>query len=86
VAGKRDEAQKILDDLKELAKQRNVSPLNFAMIYIGLGDKEQAFAYLDKTYRERPDALLFIKVSPLFDNLRSDPRFDDLLRRMKLKT
>jgi len=84
VAGKRDEAQKILDDLKELAKQRSVSPLNFAMIHIGLGDKDQAFTYLEKTYQERPDALQFLKVSWLFDSLRSDPRFDDLLRRMKL--
>lgn len=84
VAGKQDEAQKILSDLKELAKQRNVSPLNFAMIYIGLGDKDQAFAWLNKSYEERPDSLMFIKVSPLFESLRSDPRFDDLLRRMKL--
>jgi TolB-like protein/Tfp pilus assembly protein PilF len=84
VAGKRAEAQKILDDLKELAKQRHVSPLNFATIYMGLGDKDQAFANLEKTYEERPDSLQFIKVSPQFDSLRSDPRFTDLVRRMKL--
>ena len=83
VAGKRDEAQKILSDLKELAKQRNVSPLNFALIYVGLGDRDQAFAWLNKSHEERPDSLMFIKVNPLFDSLRSDSRFIDLLRRMK---
>src|SRR5207245_11493239 len=84
VMGKREEAQKILNDLKEVAKQRYVSPHSFALIYIGLGDKDQGFAYLEKAFEERPDSLNFIKVSPQFDSLRSDPRFTDLLRRMKL--
>ena len=84
MAGRKTEAQKILDDLKELAKRRHVSPYEFALIYIGLGDKDQAFAWLEKTYEERPDILWDIKVGPRFDSLRSDPRFADLLRRMKL--
>jgi Tfp pilus assembly protein PilF len=84
VAGKRDEAQKILDELKELAKQRYVPPNAFAVIYMGLGDKDQAFAWLDKTFEARPDNLYFLKVSPQYDSLRSDPRFAELLRRLKL--
>ena len=84
VAGKRAEALKMLDELKEQAKQRYVSPYEFALVYIGLGEKDQAFVYLDKTYEESPDLLVFIKVSPQYDSLRSDPRFADLLRRMKL--
>jgi TolB-like protein/DNA-binding winged helix-turn-helix (wHTH) protein/Tfp pilus assembly protein PilF len=84
VAGKRDEAQKMLDDLKELSKQRYVSPKGFAMIYMGLGDKDQAFEWFNKTFDENPYRIAFIKVDPRFDSLRSDPRFTDLLRRMKL--
>jgi TolB-like protein/DNA-binding winged helix-turn-helix (wHTH) protein/Tfp pilus assembly protein PilF len=86
VAGNRDEAQKILNDFKELAKQpgRYVSPFNFALIYMGLGDKDQAFEWFNKTFDENPYRISFIKVNPKFDSLRSDPRFTDLLRRMKL--
>ena len=86
VAGKSDEARKILDDLQGLAKQpgRYVSPFDFALIYMGLGEKDQAFEWLNKTYEENPYRIGFLKVNPRFDNLRSDPRFTDLLRRMKL--
>jgi len=84
LAGKRDEAQKILDDLQELSKQHYVKPNNIALIYVGLGDKAQAFAWLERTYEEYPLSLDLIKVDPQLDSLRSDPRFTDLLRRMKL--
>ena len=88
MAGKRDKAQKILDELKGLSKQphRYVSPFDFALIYMGLGDKDLAFEWLEKTYEERADILQHIRVSPRYDSLRSDPRFDALLRRMKLAT
>ena len=84
VAGRKAEAQKILDDLKKLAKRRPVSPYEFALIYLGLGDKDQAFVWLERTCEERPDVLWDINVGPRFDSLRSDPRFTDLLRRLKL--
>jgi TolB-like protein/DNA-binding winged helix-turn-helix (wHTH) protein/Tfp pilus assembly protein PilF len=84
VAGKRDEAQKILNDLKEQSKQRYVSPKAFAMVYMGLGDKDQAFEWFNKTFEENPYRIAWLKVDPRFDSLRSDPRFDALLRRMKL--
>ena len=86
LAGRRDEAQKILAEMKDAAKQGFVSPLNFALIYMGLGDKDQAFEWLNKTLDESPYRIAFIKVNPRFDSLRSDPRFTDLLRRMKLAT
>jgi Tfp pilus assembly protein PilF len=84
VAGKTDEARKILDNLQEVAKQRYVSPFDFALIYVGLGEKDQAFEWLNKTFDENPYRLSFIKVNPRFDSLRSDPRFTDLLRRLKV--
>ena len=85
VSGRRDEAQKILDEQKELAKQgRYISPYNFAIIYTGIGDKDRAFEWLDKAYEEHSQPLEHVKSRPLFDSLRSDPRFTDLLGRMKL--
>jgi Tfp pilus assembly protein PilF len=86
VAGQREEAQKILNELTEQSKQRYVSPFSFALIYMGLGDNDRAFEWLNKTFDENPYRISFIKVNPRFDSLRSDPRFTDLLRRMKLVT
>ena len=82
LAGKKDEALKILDELKEQSKQRYVSPYNFALVYMGLDDKDQAFEWFNKTFEENPYRIAFIKMNPRFDSLRSDPRFDALLRRM----
>src|SRR5205814_8965996 len=70
-AGKKAEALKILDDLKERAKQRPVSPYEFALIYLGLGDKDQAFVWLEKTIEERPDVLCDINVGLRLDRFRS---------------
>jgi len=84
LAGKKDQALQILNDLKEQAKQKYVSPMGFAVIYMGLGDKDQAFEWLNKTFDENPYRIAFIRVNPRFDSLRSDSRFNDLLRRMKL--
>ena len=84
VAGKRDEAMKLLDEQKDLAKKRYISPLNFAIIYTGLGDKDRAFEWLEKAYEDRTQAMDHIKMRPMFDSLRADPRFTDLLRRMNL--
>ncbi|MDQ3908337.1 MAG: tetratricopeptide repeat protein [Acidobacteriota bacterium] len=84
VSGRRDEALKMLSELQASAKSRYVSPYFFAIIYTGLGDKDQAFAYLNKAYEEHNDYLIYLKVEPLFDPLRSDPRFADLLRRVGL--
>jgi serine/threonine protein kinase/Flp pilus assembly protein TadD len=84
VSGKRGEALKTLDELKELSKRRYVGPYNVALVYAGLGEKDQAFEWLQKGYEERSSELLWLAVIPGFDSLRSDPRFADLLRRMGL--
>ncbi len=80
VAGNRDEALRLVEELKRLAAQSYVSPYTIALGYIGLGDKEQAFAWLGKACEQRDGWLVFLKVGPHYDPLRSDPRFDDLLR------
>jgi eukaryotic-like serine/threonine-protein kinase len=86
-SGQRDEAIKILNQLQERAKRGEyVLPLGIAWIYIGLGDKDQAFVWLDKSFEERSDGLRQIKTNPIYDPLRSDPRFTDLLKRMHLPT
>ena len=82
LAGKTDEAQKILAQLKELSARRYVSPYHVAMIYAGLGDKEQTLAWLERAYQQRNHNMVFLKVEPELDGLRSDPRFADLMRRV----
>lgn len=84
LAGKRAEAQKLLDDLLAMSKQRYVSSAGIALVYAGLGDKEQAFAWLDRADKERDGILARIKVDSRFDSLRSDPRFTELVKRMGL--
>jgi len=84
VSGNRAEATKKLDHLKELYKRKTVSPYDLAIVYAGLGEKDQALEWLQKAFEERSGGLLLLKVEPVFDNVRSDPRFADLLRRIGL--
>ena len=84
LSGKRDDAHKVIDDLGQISKQRYVSSYNVALIYIGLGEKDRAFDSLEKAYKERSDLLVYLKVDPRLDTLRSDPRFADLMRRIGL--
>ena len=83
-AGRRDEALKILVEQQKLEKQRYVSPYNFAIIYTGLGDKDRAFEWLTKCVEQRILIIQHLKSRPLFDSLRSDPRYVELLRKMNL--
>jgi len=80
VAGKRAEAEKILHELKELSKQRDVGPEAFALIYTGLGDKDRALELLKKEYEENKRLPIFINILPEWDSLRRDPRFEELIR------
>lgn len=84
LAGKKDEANKILNELLELNKRRYVTPAAFANLYIGLDNKDQAFFWLEKAFQERSNYLAYLKVFPILDPLRSDPRFADLVRRVGL--
>jgi TolB-like protein/Tfp pilus assembly protein PilF len=81
--GQRDEAQKILARLNEEAKSHYVAPYALALVQIGLGDKDRAIEELDHAYREQETNYLFgIKADPMLDDLRGDPRFEALVRRV----
>ncbi len=82
LSGNRGEARKLAQQLNELSKNRYVSPLDVAYVYAGLREKEQAFAWLKRAHQERSWGMYRIKVDPKLDRLRSDPRFQDLLRRL----
>ena len=84
LAGRKADALKILNELLELNKTRYVTPAALVNVYVGLGDKEQAFAWLEKAYQERSNYLAWLKVFPILDPLRSDPRFADLVHRVGL--
>ena len=80
VAGNKEEAKRVIDKLKELIKQNNyVSSCDIAVIYAGLGEKDEAFVWLETAYQQRDGWLAgHLKTNPRFDSLRSDPRFQDL--------
>jgi serine/threonine protein kinase/tetratricopeptide (TPR) repeat protein len=82
VAGKRDEAEKALQEMMKQSKQTYVAPWMMAAIHAGLGEKDKAFELLEKSYKERDHWLTYLKSSPIVDNLRSDSRFKVLLKKM----
>ncbi|NVM56954.1 MAG: tetratricopeptide repeat protein, partial [Desulfobacterales bacterium] len=80
---KRGEAQRVISKLQKLSKQKYVSSYDMAVIYTGLGERDQAFQWLEKAYEQRDGWLAgWLKIDPRFDPLHNDPRFADLLRRM----
>jgi serine/threonine-protein kinase len=81
-AGRQDEARKLLNDLKDESKTRYVAAYYIAIIYAGLGEKDQAFAWFEKAYQDRSWWLVWLKVDPLVDSLRSDERFNALIHRI----
>jgi serine/threonine protein kinase/tetratricopeptide (TPR) repeat protein len=84
-SGKRDEALKVLGQMNELAKQRYVPAYGFGVAYAGLGEKDQAFQWLERSLQDRAWDITYLKVDPLMDNLRADPRFADLVKRVGLQ-
>jgi serine/threonine protein kinase/TolB-like protein/Tfp pilus assembly protein PilF len=84
MAGRRDEAQRVLEEMKQMAASRHVSPYHFAIIHAALGNRDEAFAGLEESYRARSEALVWLKVDPRLDTFRTDPRFIDLQRRVGL--
>jgi len=86
VTGRRAEAHRVLDKLNELSKQKYVSPIWRVKIYAGLVEKDKAFEWLEKAYEDHSIVSVgYIKTNPMFDPLRSDPRYADLLRRTNLQ-
>lgn len=84
-SGQKAEAKHVLSELNEVQGRRYVSPYTVAAIYAGLGNKDQAFKWLEKAYEERDVWLMNLKVDPVFAKLRSDKRFPDLLARAGLR-
>ena len=82
--GEKSAAEKILRELEEKSKQQPVSPLYFASVHMGLGHKEQAIDWLERTYQVRSHWLVTIPVDYKFDALHSHPRFQALLKKMNL--
>ena len=80
--GKRDEALKILGRMREQSNRGESSPVRTACLYLAVGEKQRALDWLEKAYEERDPYMAFLNVRPELDPLRSDPRFQDLVRRM----
>ena len=81
-SGKPEEARAVLDRLLKLSTERHVSPHNIALVYIGLGEPEEALAWLERAFEQRDGRMVFLKVEPKWNNLRGNPRFQDLLQRL----
>jgi hypothetical protein len=73
-----------LEEMKEVSKRRYVSPYSIAVVYAGLGDKDQAFEWLNRAYEARSFGMTQLNVETIFYDLRSDKRFKGLLKRMNL--
>jgi eukaryotic-like serine/threonine-protein kinase len=83
-AGRIAEAEQVLEELKELSRQIYVSPYSLSRLLFGLGKNDEAFEYLEKTHQERHGIMVYLKAEPLFDDVRSDPRYISLLQRLNL--
>jgi serine/threonine protein kinase/tetratricopeptide (TPR) repeat protein len=81
-SGRRDEARKLATELKDESRTRYIPAYYIALIYAGLGERDEAFSWLEKAYQDRSWWLVWIKMDPRMDSLRSDQRFTDLLRRI----
>ena len=82
ICGKKGEAEKVINHLKELSQERYVSPYDVAMVYAGLDNHNEVFAWLEKAYEQRCWAISRMGGDPRFDNFRLDPRFQDLVHRI----
>jgi serine/threonine protein kinase/tetratricopeptide (TPR) repeat protein len=81
-AGDRRAAEHVIADLQRESARRYVSPFEIALIYVGIGDTRRAFEWLDKAYRDRSDLLVYLKVDPRLDPIRSDVRFKELVTKV----
>jgi len=86
MAGDRNAALNVINNLKSLSEAQYVSPLEFAYVHIGLGERDQAFSCIEEAYRQRAGLLVYLKVEPMFDRIRSDPRFQETLRKIGLSS
>ena len=84
MAGRRDDALMMLELLLERTEEEYVSPYWIALVHTGMGNMDEAFRWLEKGYQEKDGNMVYLKVMPIFDNLRSDKRFISILKKMKL--
>ncbi|MEP7325167.1 MAG: tetratricopeptide repeat protein, partial [Gemmatimonadota bacterium] len=82
--GKLDEGRRILDELYQRSKVRYVSPVDFVKLHNQLGDTDEAFRWMERAWEERRGWMVYLNVEPALDNLRDDPRFQEIRQRMKL--
>jgi tetratricopeptide (TPR) repeat protein len=82
--GRMEEAKKILHDLEEDSKERYITPVAFAILQCGLGEKVESIRWLEKACEERAGGVISVKVRPMWASLRTEPGFDQLLGRMGL--
>jgi hypothetical protein len=80
--GRQDQARLWFAKLEAMNRRQPLDPAVFVRPNIGMGNKEQAFAWLEKAYTQRANSMMLLKVDPVYDPLRGDPRFQSLLRRM----
>src|SRR6267142_2050073 len=83
-AGKRSEAEQLLHELETVARESHVSPVAFAILHIGLGNVDRALDWAERAYDEKRGWLAYVKVNPMLDPLRNEPRFKSLLQKMRL--
>src|SRR6184192_3114151 len=84
ISGDRPKAEQMLRELEEMAKRQYVSSSAFAAIYLGLGEKEKALGWLDKAYEDQESACWLLKVDPIYDSVRNEPRFQAILKKVGL--
>lgn len=82
MAGRKSEARDMLSRLSALSKVKYVTPYGVALLYTGMGEKDQALIWLDKAIEGRSHWLVWIRVDPRWGNVRSDPRFEEIVRRV----
>ena len=84
LSGKQSEARAAIGELEKRATRQYVPPYDIALIYSGLGETDEAFKWLEKAYADHSTEMIYFKVEPMLEPLRSDPRYQALLRRMGL--
>ena len=82
--GQRDEARRILQQLAQASKERYMPALAFAIVHLGLGENDETLAWLEKAYEERFNRLAYLRREGMWQPMRQNPRFPDLLRRINL--
>ena len=82
MSGKQEEARGVLDEMLKMSDERYVPPYHIALVYNGLDERDKTLAWLERSYEQRDPKMVFLKVEPKWNNLRSDSRFQDLVRRI----